>query len=84
MKKRSHSRLKYITIKRNKLSVKMLHKTRGQVCAHVKDVERAGESKPKHLCFISSSRIWAEEGAGSGARRWLLWHRGCLLQGHRC
>lgn len=50
-------------IKRIKVSVIILNEIRRQVCSCVKDTERAGESKPKYLYFVSSLRISGREEA---------------------
>jgi len=49
-------------IKKNKLSVTILHEIRGQVYAEVKDVGRVGERTPEYLYFVSPFRILGRGG----------------------
>lgn len=73
MKRKSHSRLKYIMIMRNKLII-----MKSEKCACVKDVGRVGERKPKSLYFVSPLRIL---GGGKGA---VLPTPGCRTGGGCC
>lgn len=81
MKRKSHSRLKYIMKKRNKLSGIILNEIRGQVCACVKDVKRVEENKPKYLYFVSSFRILGRGGCWIPGPR--LQEREVGAAGHR-